>query len=77
MEAFNFTVANEDCNLYTYDMRKLTVASCLHQVPCHIQRDLSICRLELPYSCQEGSSLSSKSTAAAQQACFLLLFDPI
>lgn len=33
MEAFNFTVANEDCNLYTYDMRKLTVASCLHQVP--------------------------------------------
>lgn len=32
MEAFNFTVANEDCNLYTYDMRKLSVASCVHQV---------------------------------------------
>ena len=22
LEAFNFTVASEDCNLYTYDMRK-------------------------------------------------------
>ena len=32
MEAFNFTVANEDCNLYTYDMRKLSIASCVHQV---------------------------------------------
>lgn len=32
MEAFNFTVANEDCNLYSYDMRKLSVASCVHQV---------------------------------------------
>jgi hypothetical protein len=31
MEAFNFTVANEDCNLYTYDMRKLSIASCLHK----------------------------------------------
>ena len=32
MEAFNFTVANEDCNLYSYDMRKLSIASCVHQV---------------------------------------------
>lgn len=32
MEAFNFTVANEDCNLYTFDMRKLNVATCMHQV---------------------------------------------
>ena len=32
MEAFNFTVANEDCCLYTYDMRKLSIASCLHKV---------------------------------------------
>lgn len=31
MEAFNFTVANEDCNLYTYDMRRLASASCVHQ----------------------------------------------
>jgi WD repeat and SOF domain-containing protein 1 len=31
MEAFNFTVANEDCNLYTYDMRHLDSASCVHQ----------------------------------------------
>lgn len=39
MEAFNFTVANEDCNLYSYDMRKLSVASCVHQVkrPKHLQ----------------------------------------
>eukprot|EP00444_Apocalathium_aciculiferum_P065203 CAMPEP_0183557950 /NCGR_PEP_ID=MMETSP0371-20130417/87079_1 /TAXON_ID=268820 /ORGANISM="Peridinium aciculiferum, Strain PAER-2" /LENGTH=445 /DNA_ID=CAMNT_0025765139 /DNA_START=81 /DNA_END=1418 /DNA_ORIENTATION=+ len=26
MEPLNFTVANEDCNLYTFDMRKLNVA---------------------------------------------------
>lgn len=32
MEAFNFTVANEDCCLYTYDMRKLAGASCVHKV---------------------------------------------
>ena len=32
MEAFNFTVANEDCNLYSYDMRKFTSATCVHQV---------------------------------------------
>ncbi len=32
MEAFNFTVANEDCCLYTYDMRKLTSALCVHKV---------------------------------------------
>jgi hypothetical protein len=32
MEAFNFTAANEDCNLYTYDMRKLDVAACVHNV---------------------------------------------
>jgi WD repeat and SOF domain-containing protein 1 len=30
MEAFNFTVANEDCCLYTYDMRKLQAAACVH-----------------------------------------------
>lgn len=24
--------ANEDCNLYTYDMRRLASASCVHQV---------------------------------------------
>ncbi|KAI8464516.1 MAG: WD40-repeat-containing domain protein [Monoraphidium minutum] len=31
MEAFNFTVANEDCNLYSYDMRKLSSATCVHK----------------------------------------------
>ena len=31
MEAFNFTAASEDCNLYTYDMRKLQSASCVHK----------------------------------------------
>ena len=28
MEAFNFTVANEDTNLYSYDMRKMDIAAC-------------------------------------------------
>jgi hypothetical protein len=32
MEAFNFCGANEDCNLYTYDMRKLQSAACVHKV---------------------------------------------
>lgn len=30
-EAFNFTVANEDCCLYTYDMRRLDAARCIHK----------------------------------------------
>ena len=32
MEAFNFVSASEDCNLYSYDMRKLGTATCVHQV---------------------------------------------
>lgn len=32
MEAFNFTAANEDCCLYTFDMRKLASATCVHKV---------------------------------------------
>jgi len=31
MEAFNFTAANEDSSLYTYDMRKLQSATCVHK----------------------------------------------
>jgi len=31
MEAFMFTAANEDHNLYTFDMRNLTIASCVHK----------------------------------------------
>lgn len=31
MEAFIFTAANEDHNLYTFDMRNLTRAKCVHQ----------------------------------------------
>eukprot|EP00708_Paratrimastix_pyriformis_P002103 GAFH01000842.1.p1 GENE.GAFH01000842.1~~GAFH01000842.1.p1 ORF type:complete len:583 (-),score=150.39 GAFH01000842.1:857-2605(-) len=31
MEAFNFTCANEDTNLYTFDMRKLNVARQVHR----------------------------------------------
>ncbi|XP_071109371.1 DDB1- and CUL4-associated factor 13-like [Haliotis cracherodii] len=30
MEAFTFTVANEDCNLYTFDMRKLSMPLNFH-----------------------------------------------
>ena len=32
MEAFNLTLANEDCSLYTYDIRKLKSAACVHKV---------------------------------------------
>lgn len=31
IEAFNFTAANEDSCLYTYDMRKLQSALCVHK----------------------------------------------
>eukprot|EP00771_Trimastix_marina_P000054 gnl/Trimastix_PCT/1053.p1 GENE.gnl/Trimastix_PCT/1053~~gnl/Trimastix_PCT/1053.p1 ORF type:complete len:445 (+),score=98.69 gnl/Trimastix_PCT/1053:58-1392(+) len=31
VEAFNFTVASEDCNLYTFDMRKLNHARTVHK----------------------------------------------
>ncbi|XP_031499308.1 uncharacterized protein LOC116263710 [Nymphaea colorata] len=30
-EPMNFTAANEDCNCYSYDMRKLEEAKCVHQ----------------------------------------------
>eukprot|EP00238_Polyblepharides_amylifera_P006731 CAMPEP_0196594724 /NCGR_PEP_ID=MMETSP1081-20130531/79099_1 /TAXON_ID=36882 /ORGANISM="Pyramimonas amylifera, Strain CCMP720" /LENGTH=414 /DNA_ID=CAMNT_0041919065 /DNA_START=210 /DNA_END=1454 /DNA_ORIENTATION=- len=30
-EPLNFTIANEDCNLYSYDMRKLDMAKCVHE----------------------------------------------
>eukprot|EP00898_Chlorokybus_atmophyticus_P003013 jgi/Chlat1/3712/Chrsp251S00804 len=30
-EAFNFTIGNEDSNCYTYDMRKLNFATCVHK----------------------------------------------
>lgn len=33
MEPLNFVVANEDCNLYSFDMRKLDAAFCVHEVP--------------------------------------------
>lgn len=32
MEPMNMTVASEDCNLYTYDMRRLQSALCVHKV---------------------------------------------
>lgn len=31
IEAFNFTAANEDSNLYTYDIRKLKTILCIHK----------------------------------------------
>ncbi|CAA6672651.1 unnamed protein product [Spirodela intermedia] len=31
MEPMNFTAANEDCNCYSYDARKLDEAKCVHQ----------------------------------------------
>ncbi|KNA15888.1 hypothetical protein SOVF_094180 [Spinacia oleracea] len=31
MEPLNFTAANEDCNCYSYDLRHLTQAKCVHQ----------------------------------------------
>lgn len=30
-EAFNFTLASEDNNLYSFDMRRLEIASCVHK----------------------------------------------
>ena len=38
MEPMNLTLASEDCNLYTYDMRRLQSALCVHKVftPCSL-----------------------------------------
>ncbi|CEM15727.1 unnamed protein product [Vitrella brassicaformis CCMP3155] len=43
MEPLNFTVANEDCHLYTFDMRKLDIALNLH-------RDFTNAVLDVDYS---------------------------
>jgi WD40 repeat protein len=40
MEPLNFVAANEDCNLYSYDMRKLDNAFCVHEVCVHAARNL-------------------------------------
>lgn len=47
MEPLNFVVANEDCNLYSFDMRKLDAAFCVHEVapPCP-------CRMHHSRSCR-------------------------
>ena len=49
MEAFNLTLANEDCSLYTYDIRKLKSAACVHKVmhsrgPPHLAAYPASCR---------------------------------
>lgn len=43
MEAFNFTVANEDSNLYTFDMRKLD-----HPLNVHMDHTMAV--LDVDYS---------------------------
>lgn len=43
MEAFNFTVANEDTNCYTFDMRKMDTA-------CNVLRDHVSAVMDLDYS---------------------------
>ena len=53
MEAFNFTVANEDCNLYTYDMRKLQSAACMHKASLSGYPQAHVCRT----AAEEPSSL--------------------
>jgi WD repeat and SOF domain-containing protein 1 len=30
-EPMNFTAVNEDCNCYSYDMRRMNISSCVHQ----------------------------------------------
>ena len=41
MEPFNFTVANEDSNLYSFDMRKLERATMVHKDHVNAVMDLS------------------------------------
>ena len=42
MEPMNLTLASEDCNLYTYDMRRLQSALCVHKVLCSVPCPLSV-----------------------------------
>lgn len=57
MEAFNFTVANEDCCLYTYDMRRLQSASCVHKVCSSASTSLRSCFLFHLFVCISVSPL--------------------
>ncbi len=73
MEAFNFTAASEDCNLYTYDMRKLQVAACVHKV-CRGSGDWG--RLGEGQNLQQvcwWASRSTTCTCMAVGSCKLLL----
>ena len=66
MEAFNLTVANEDCCLYTYDIRKLQSAACVHKVGVHgrCQDQWTSCPV-LP-SCACGTVAGLQSATACQ-----------
>ena len=44
MEPMNLTLASEDCNLYTYDMRRLQSALCVHKVRASLISSLSAVR---------------------------------
>ena len=58
MEAFNLTLANEDCSLYTYDIRRLKSAACVHKVSLprrSLHRGVYSCKLQTSQRCH-GSS---------------------
>ena len=70
MEAFNFTVANEDCNLYTYDMRRLQSAACMHKVglrafPVGVPSQQVISPQAAGSSCTSSHSIMQSAICAA------------
>lgn len=76
MEAFNFTLANEDCCLYTFDMRKLKSALCVHKVRgappaltvCFSTWCSPVAGAAVPYQAERSHSKAG-STGAADEVC--------
>ena len=71
MEAFNLTLANEDCSLYTYDIRKLKSAACVHKV-WHQQPCTARLPAAAPHSLAVAlpvHTIASRAAAACGCAC--------
>lgn len=71
MEPMNMTVASEDCNLYTYDMRRLQSALCVHKVRAgHVNgRSLVSCHAKHDSASLGGVSISTEIQVGAMRLC--------
>lgn len=66
MEPVNFTVANEDHNLYTYDLRKLTEALRVHK---DFVNAVYVHRILKQIALHRGTGAMPQGTAVASPSC--------